>query len=66
MSDFHGYLSNEIIRFMEKRVTPFGTGTKVDCPEREFILLYVKIEIHKFYFCPTPIMIEKFLFFLKI
>jgi putative transposon-encoded protein len=30
------YLSDEIIGFMEKRVTPFGTGAKVDCP-KEYI-----------------------------
>lgn len=29
-------LSDEILGFLEKRVTPFGTGAKVDCP-REFI-----------------------------
>lgn len=29
-------LSDGVIGFIEKRVTPFGTGAKVDCP-KEFI-----------------------------
>lgn len=29
-------LSEEIDRIIEKRVTPFGTGAKVDCP-KEFL-----------------------------
>lgn len=30
--------------------------------EKEFILLYAKIKIHKFYFCPTALHERKFLF----
>ena len=26
-------LEDEVIGFLEKRVTPFGTGAKIDCPK---------------------------------
>ena len=29
-------LTEEIVGFIQKKVTPFGTGAKVDCP-KEFI-----------------------------
>jgi len=29
-------LTDKVLGFLEKRVTPFGTGAKVDCP-REYL-----------------------------
>lgn len=39
-------LTDNVIGFFEKRVTPFGTGAKVDCP-REYLRRRVYLVICK-------------------
>jgi len=39
-------LEDEVVGFLEKKVTPFGTGAKVDCP-KEYLGKNVYLIIRK-------------------